>query len=133
MGVVDTDGFLTITDRVKDVIIRGGEKHLGPPKSRKRSRRCPRSPRSRWLRRPTTAWASTACAIVRLAAPDAILDLGDITAALEQIGLARPKWPEELRIVGDFPRTPSGKIRKVDLRRQLRTSASDGTFGGHNG
>jgi len=35
-------------------------------------------------------------------------------------GLARQKWPEELRIVTDFPRTPSGKVRKVDLRRQLR-------------
>jgi acyl-coenzyme A synthetase/AMP-(fatty) acid ligase len=31
-----------------------------------------------------------------------------------------PKWPEEVRTVADFPRTASGKIRKIDLREQLR-------------
>ena len=46
--------------------------------------------------------------------------LSDVTDELERIGLARQKWPEELRIVDDFPRTASGKVRKVDLRRQLR-------------
>ena len=35
-------------------------------------------------------------------------------------GLARQKWPEELRVVSDFPRTASGKVRKVDLRAALR-------------
>jgi acyl-CoA synthetase len=74
-----------------------------------------------------------ACAIVRLAVPDATIELADITVALEQVGLARQKWPEELRVVGDFPRTASGKIRKVDLRRQLRAGASDGTLGGNDG
>jgi acyl-CoA synthetase (AMP-forming)/AMP-acid ligase II len=35
-------------------------------------------------------------------------------------GLARQKWPEELIVVDDFPRTPSGKVQKFVLRRQLR-------------
>ena len=35
-------------------------------------------------------------------------------------GLARQKWPEELRFVEDFPRTPSGKIQKNVLRAALR-------------
>ena len=39
---------------------------------------------------------------------------------LEAAGLARPKWPEELRVVDEFPRTPSGKIRKFVLREALR-------------
>jgi non-ribosomal peptide synthetase component E (peptide arylation enzyme) len=54
------------------------------------------------------------------------IELRDLTAALRGAGLARQKWPEELRIVDDFPRTASGKVRKVDLRRALR-SAADGT------
>ena len=48
------------------------------------------------------------------------IDLGDITQALRRAGLARQKWPEELRVVPDFPRTAAGKVRKVDLRQQLR-------------
>jgi non-ribosomal peptide synthetase component E (peptide arylation enzyme) len=39
---------------------------------------------------------------------------------LATAGLARQKWPEELRVVKDFPRTPSGKITKYVLRDQLR-------------
>jgi len=35
-------------------------------------------------------------------------------------GLARQKWPEEVRGIDDFPRTPSGKIQKFLLRKQLR-------------
>ncbi len=37
--------------------------------------------------------------------------------------LARQKWPEELRVVTDFPRTASGKVRKVDLRADLRADS----------
>ena len=44
---------------------------------------------------------------------------------LQAGGLARQKWPEELRFVDDFPRTASGKIQK----NVLRTSLRDG--GGH--
>jgi len=46
-----------------------------------------------------------------------------IAERLSAVGLARQKWPESLRIVDDFPRTASGKIRKVDLRARLRAEA----------
>ena len=46
-----------------------------------------------------------------------------MTAHLERAGLARQKWPEELRIVDDFPRTAAGKVRKVDLRARLRAES----------
>jgi non-ribosomal peptide synthetase component E (peptide arylation enzyme) len=59
--------------------------------------------------------------------PDAApVILADVTAHLSKVGLARQKWPEELRIVDDFPRTASGKIRKVDLRGRLRAEADSG-------
>ncbi|WP_277224369.1 AMP-binding enzyme [Mycolicibacterium hassiacum] len=36
---------------------------------------------------------------------------------LATVGLAKYKWPEEIRTQpGDFPRTPAGKVRKTDLR-----------------
>ena len=124
MGVVDADGFLTITDRVKDVIIRGGENisaagDRGGDRARSR-----RSPRSRWSPHPTNGWASTrarSCGSPRASSRSRCADL---TAELERIGLARPEMAGgACVIVDDFPRTPSGKVRKVDLRRQLRAGA----------
>lgn len=49
---------------------------------------------------------------------------GDVTRHLAEVGLACQKWPEELRLVDDFPRTAAGKIRKVDLRARLRSEAT---------
>ena len=51
------------------------------------------------------------------------LTLDDLKPLIEPrpaAGLAKQKWPEELRVVADLPRTPSGKVRKTDLRAQLR-------------
>jgi non-ribosomal peptide synthetase component E (peptide arylation enzyme) len=47
--------------------------------------------------------------------------LSVVRAHFEAAGIAKQKWPEELRIVGDFPRTPSGKIKKQTLREELRS------------
>jgi non-ribosomal peptide synthetase component E (peptide arylation enzyme) len=48
-------------------------------------------------------------------------------AHLDKAGLARQKWPEEVRTVDDFPRTPSGKIKKHELRNQLRAESPTST------
>ena len=47
-------------------------------------------------------------------------DLDAVRAHLERAGLARQKWPEELRVVDALPRTPSGKVKKFELRQSLR-------------
>ena len=39
-------------------------------------------------------------------------------------GLAKQKWPEEIVAVEDFPRTPSGKVKKFVLRGELRARAA---------
>jgi acyl-CoA synthetase (AMP-forming)/AMP-acid ligase II len=122
MGVLDADGFLTITDRVKDVIIRGGE-NISAAEIEEVVAQLPAVAEVAVVAAPDDRLGEHACAVVRLV-PDASLTLDDITAALADAGLARQKWPEELRFVDDFPRTASGKIRKVDLRRQLPTPAS---------
>ena len=122
MGVLDADGFLTITDRVKDVIIRGGE-NISAAEVEEAIAALPQVAEVAVVAAPDERLGEHACAVVRLAPGVESLELRDITAELERIGLARQKWPEELRIVDDFPRTASGKIRKVDLRRQLRAGA----------
>ena len=47
-------------------------------------------------------------------------DLAAVQEHLGAAGLPKQKWVEEVRIVEDFPRTPSGKIRKYVLRDDLR-------------
>ena len=122
MGVLDADGFLTITDRLKDVIIRGGE-NISAAEIEEAIAALAQVAEVAVVAAPDARLGEHACALVRLAPDAAPITLADITAELERIGLSRQKWPEELRIVDDFPRTATGKVRKVDLRRQLRSVA----------
>jgi cyclohexanecarboxylate-CoA ligase len=63
------------------------------------------------------------CAVIRPAgAPDG-LDLDTIRAALGDVGLARQKWPEQVLLIDELPRTPSGKVQKAVLRTRLREQA----------
>ncbi|MCB0995215.1 MAG: AMP-binding protein, partial [Acidimicrobiales bacterium] len=120
LAVLDDDGFLTITDRVNDVIIRGGE-NISAAEVEDAIAAMAEVAEVAVVAAPDERLGEHACAVIRLAAGATALDLGDVTRRLEQVGLARQKWPEELRIVDDFPRTGSGKVRKVDLRDRLRS------------
>jgi acyl-CoA synthetase (AMP-forming)/AMP-acid ligase II len=126
MGVLDADGFLTITDRLKDVIIRGGE-NLSAAEIEDAILSSPAVAEVAVVAAPDARLGEHACAFVRVAGGEAV-DLATITQHLAQSGIARQKWPEELRVVDDFPRTASGKVRKVDLRAQVR--AEHGGAGG---
>jgi acyl-CoA synthetase len=123
LGVLDADGFLTITDRLKDVVIRGGE-NLSAAEIEEAIAALPQVAEVAVVAAPDERLGEHACALVRLVPEVATIELGDICDQLERTGLARQKWPEELRVVDDFPRTASGKVRKVDLRRQLREEAA---------
>jgi acyl-CoA synthetase len=120
IGVLDDAGYLTITDRVKDIIIRGGE-NLSAAEIENALQAVPAIAEVAVVAAPDARLGEHACAVVRLRADAMPIALADLTAHLARIGLARQKWPEELRIVTDFPRTASGKIRKVDLRAWLRS------------
>ncbi|MDB5445157.1 MAG: cyclohexanecarboxylate-CoA ligase, partial [Phenylobacterium sp.] len=60
-----------------------------------------------------------------LAAPEADITLESVTAYFRGLGVTRQKTPERVIVLpDDFPRTPSGKIKKADLRAQLRAAAA---------
>ena len=82
-----------------------------------RRRRGQRRGRARRAPRASTPRRCSACT----RAPTAPT-LDDVRAHLGAAGLARQKWPESLHAVDDFPRTPSGKVQKFVLRRQLKDS-----------
>ncbi len=125
VGVLDEEGYLTITDRKKDVIIRGGE-NVSAVEVEELLTAMPAVAEAAVVAAPHPRLGEQVCAFVRLAPGAGHLELGDVQNALDGAGLAHQKWPEQLRLVTELPRTPSGKVKKVDLRRQLREEAAAG-------
>jgi acyl-CoA synthetase (AMP-forming)/AMP-acid ligase II len=119
IGLLDGDGYLTITDRKKDIIIRGGE-NISASEVEDLLLRVPGVLEVAVVAAPDPRYGEHGCAFVRLDDPARGLALAQVREHLEASGLARQKWPEELRVLDEFPRTPSGKIQKHVLRSELR-------------
>jgi acyl-CoA synthetase (AMP-forming)/AMP-acid ligase II len=122
VGRLDPDGYLTITDRKKDIIIRGGE-NVSAAEVEELLLRMPGVAEAAVVAAPDARLGEHGCAFVRPLPGATAPDLAAIRTVLETEGMARQKWPEEVRMVDDFPRTPSGKIQKFVLRQQLRHEA----------
>ena len=122
IGQADEDGYFTIVDRKMDIIIRGGE-NISALEVEELVLRMPGIVEVAVVAAPDPRLGEHACAFVRLDSDARELALPMLRSHLEASGLGRQKWPEELRIVDDLPRTPSGKVRKADLRSQLRQEA----------
>jgi non-ribosomal peptide synthetase component E (peptide arylation enzyme) len=60
------------------------------------------------------------------------ITLEDVTAFLQAKGLARYLWPESLEICSEFPRTPSLKVQKNQLKERLLQARSDNTGTSNN-
>ncbi len=119
VGILDDDGYLTITDRVSDIIIRGGA-NISAAEIEEALMTMPAIAECAVVAAPDARMGEHALAVIRLR-PDAdTADLPAVQAHLDSAGLPKQKWVEEVRIVDDFPRTPSGKIRKFVLRDELR-------------
>lgn len=118
VGVLDDDGYLTITDRVSDIIIRGGE-NISAQEIEELLLRMPGIAEVAVVAAPDARLGEHAAAIVRLREGASEPSLEDVRVHLGEAGLAKTKWPEELRVVPDFPRTASGKVQKFVLRQRL--------------
>jgi acyl-CoA synthetase len=119
IAVMDPDGYLTITDRKKDIIIRGGE-NISAAEVEELLAHMPGVAEVAVVAAPDERLGEHGCAYFRMQPGVDAPDLPAVRAHLEQAGLTRQKWPEELRSVEDFPRTPSGKVKKFVLRQELR-------------
>jgi acyl-CoA synthetase (AMP-forming)/AMP-acid ligase II len=123
IGRLDEHGCLTITDRLADIIIRGGE-NLSAAEIENAVAAVPGVAEVAVVAAPDARLGEHACAVIRMAVGAEPLALDDLTGHLEAVGFARQKWPEEVRIVAEFPRTPSGKVRKVELRAAARSATT---------
>jgi cyclohexanecarboxylate-CoA ligase len=116
LGVIDADGYLRITGRLKEIIIRKGEK-ISVKEVEDAIAAHPAIAEVAVIPRPDPDTGERACAVVRFRAGMSA-DLATLTTFLASKGLARQKWPEQLEVVDDFPRTDSGKIQREKLKRQ---------------
>jgi acyl-CoA synthetase (AMP-forming)/AMP-acid ligase II len=122
VGVLDDDGFLAITDRKKDIIIRGGE-NVSAQEVEDLLLRLPDVAEVAVVAAPDARLGEVGCAFFRLLPGRPARAVAVMRAALDNAGLARQKWPEHVRTVDEFPRTPSGKVQKFVLRDRLRAEA----------
>ena len=119
IGRKTPEGAVLITDRKKDIIIRGGENI-----SAKEIEDClhlhPKVKEAAVVAMPHQRLGEGVCVFVILQTDSESLSLEEVAAFTNDQGLARQKIPERLEVVEDLPRTPSGKVRKDRLRVQLR-------------
>lgn len=116
LGRVDEDGFVTLVDRLKDLIITGGE-NVASQEVEGVLRGHPDVLDVAVVGRPHEQWGETVVAVV-VPRQGALLSLEGVREWLEP-RLARYKIPRELVLRQDLPRTPSGKITKHVLRSGL--------------
>jgi acyl-CoA synthetase (AMP-forming)/AMP-acid ligase II len=114
LGIVDADGFVSITGRLKDIIIRKGE-NISAKEIEDLLFSHPAVADVAVVGLPDPSSGEIACAVVVLD-DGASLAFDDMVAFLKEAELSRHKIPERLEIVDALPRNPSGKVLKKDLR-----------------
>ena len=119
IGVLDDEGCLVITDRISDVIIRGGE-NISAREVEELVATMDGVAEVSVIARPDERLGERAAAVLLLRPGAQPPTLDTMRRHLESAGLARQKWPESIHVLDDLPRTPSGKVQKFVLRDRLR-------------
>jgi cyclohexanecarboxylate-CoA ligase len=115
LGTRDADGWLRITGRKKDIIIRKGE-NISAREVEDLLAAHAAVAEVAVVGVPDAAAGEIACAVVRLRKGADAPSLAQLCEHLLACGLSKRKLPERLRVVTEFPRTASGKILKLALR-----------------
>ena len=116
VAVMNAEGYLNITGRIKDIVIRGGE-NIYPREVEEFLYTHPDILDAQVIGVPDPHHGEELCAWVRLrpGAPDLTADaLRDYAAGK----LAHYKIPRYVRVVEEFPMTITGKVRKVEMRER---------------
>jgi cyclohexanecarboxylate-CoA ligase len=114
VGFVDADGYMTFVSRSKDIIRRGGVT-ITPSDIETALRTHPRIADVAVIGLPDPRFGERACACV-ITRDSQDMSLAEITSFLESVELARYLWPEVVQRCESFPRTPSLKVQKNELR-----------------
>jgi acyl-CoA synthetase len=127
VGFLDADGYMTFVTRSKDIIRRGGVT-ITPSDIETVLRTHPQIADVAVIALPDPRFGERACAcVITRDAQD--LTLSEITQYLETKEFARYLWPEVVQRCDSFPRTPSLKVQKNELRSQIMRKLGIGTVG----
>jgi cyclohexanecarboxylate-CoA ligase len=121
---MDQDGYIRIVGRTKDVIIRGGE-NIPVAEVENLIYRHPMVAECAVVAMPDERLGERGCVFV-ITKDNAPFTLADLTRFLGEQGMAKQYWPERLEVVGEMPRTPSGKIQKFKLREMAAQFSRSG-------
>ncbi|MEY5029771.1 MAG: hypothetical protein RLZ63_2086, partial [Pseudomonadota bacterium] len=122
LASMDAQGYIRITGRSKDVIIRGGE-NIPVVEIESLLYRHPAVALAAIVAYPDDRLGERACAVV-VTKPGQIFDMATMVAYLKEQKVAIQYIPERLEVREAMPSTPSGKIQKFKLREDLRNSAA---------
>ena len=117
LGRIDAEGFITITGRLKDVIIRKGE-NISAKEVEDLLYQHPKVADAAVIGLPDPVSGERACAVVVCRDAGQPLGFDEMVAHLTRQGLMRQKLPEQLELVRELPRNPTGKVLKHELRKR---------------
>jgi non-ribosomal peptide synthetase component E (peptide arylation enzyme) len=125
LGHLTSDNAIVITGRKKDLINRGGEK-ISAKEVEDILHRHPAVDQAAVIAMPHDRLGETVCAYVVTRAGQP-LDFAQLQQCMQASGIARQKHPEKLVLLDTLPRTASGKVRKDQLRLDIRERLRAGT------
>jgi acyl-CoA synthetase (AMP-forming)/AMP-acid ligase II len=117
LGVVDDGGWVSITGRLKDIIIRKGE-NISAKEIEDLLHAHPKVAEAAVVGLPDATSGERACAVI-VGRGDDPLTLDEMVTYLAGARLSRHKIPEQLELVEALPRNPTGKVLKKDLRARF--------------
>lgn len=116
---IDAEGFIKISGRRKDLIIRGGA-NIVPAEIEELLGGDPRIGQLAVVGMPDERLGERVCACVVPAAGGDNLTLEDIVDIVRRQGLSKQKWPERLELMKALPATSAGKLKRPALRDYVR-------------
>ncbi|MDH3232110.1 MAG: acyl--CoA ligase [Alphaproteobacteria bacterium] len=118
LAIIDEDGFIEVTGRVKDLINRGGIK-FNPTDLENALMAHGSIVQAAVVPMPDEVLGEKACLFVTVT-PGASLSFDEMTEHLASRGFAKMTWPERLEIIDEMPITPTRKIIKGELIARLQ-------------
>ncbi|WP_129924338.1 medium-chain fatty-acid--CoA ligase [Escherichia coli] len=115
---MDEAGYIKITGRKKDIIVRGGE-NIGSREVEDILLQHPKIHDACVVAMPDERLGERSCAYVVLKAPHHSLSLEEVVAFFSRKRVAKYKYPEHIVVIEKLPRTASGKIQKFLLRKDI--------------
>ncbi|MGW6300618.1 AMP-binding protein [Peribacillus butanolivorans] len=123
-AIMDEEGYIRISGRNKDIIIRGGE-NIPVAYVENVLYEHPDISSVQVVAVPDVRLQEKACACISVRPGKSPITMESLKKFLYEKGLAKQYWPEQLEIMDDFPRTPSGKIQKFRLREMINEKIQD--------